>query len=71
MTHFIAEVDSIHHRGLARCFDFIDTAARIGCDAVKFQLFKIDQLFAPEILAMQAAIATIRTGLTADSCALW
>ena len=51
MTYFIAEVSSNHHRDLARCFEFIDTAARIGCDAVKFQLFKIDQLFAPEILA--------------------
>ncbi|MEE4204371.1 MAG: N-acetylneuraminate synthase family protein, partial [Halieaceae bacterium] len=51
MTHFVAEVSSNHHRDLACCFDFIDTAARIGCDAVKFQLFKIDQLFAPEILA--------------------
>lgn len=51
MTQFIAEVSSNHHRDLARCFEFIDTAARIGCDAVKFQLFKIDQLFAPEILA--------------------
>ena len=49
-TQFIAEVSSNHHRDLERCFDFIDTAARIGCDAVKFQLFKIDQLFAPEIL---------------------
>jgi sialic acid synthase SpsE len=51
MTQFIAEVSSNHHRDLTRCFKFIDTAARIGCDAVKFQLFKIDQLFAPEILA--------------------
>lgn len=51
MTQFIAEVSSNHHRDLARCFEFVDTAARIGCDAVKFQLFKIDQLFAPEILA--------------------
>lgn len=49
-TQFIAEVSSNHHRNLERCFDFIDTAARIGCDAVKFQLFKIDQLFATEIL---------------------
>jgi len=51
LTQFIAEVSSNHHRDLARCFEFVDTAARIGCDAVKFQLFKIDQLFAPEILA--------------------
>lgn len=50
-TQFIAEVSSNHHRDLDRCFEFIDTAVRIGCSAVKFQLFKIDQLFAPEILA--------------------
>jgi len=48
---FVAEVSSNHHCDLQRCFAFIDTAARIGCQAVKFQLFKIDQLFAPEILA--------------------
>ena len=51
---FIAEVSSNHHRDLTRCCDFIDTAARIGCDAVKFQLFKIEQLFAPEILKHSA-----------------
>ena len=49
-TQFIAEVSSNHHRDLDRCFEFIDTAARIGCDAVKFQLFKVDQLFSTEIL---------------------
>lgn len=48
---FVAEVSSNHHRDLSRCLEFIDTAAAIGCDAVKFQLFKIDELFAPEILA--------------------
>jgi N-acetylneuraminate synthase len=49
-TKFIAEVSSNHHRNLNRCLEFIDCAANIGCDAVKFQLFKIDELFAPEIL---------------------
>ena len=48
---FLAEVSSNHHRDLERALAFIDVAARSGCDAVKFQLFKIDQLFAPEILA--------------------
>ena len=48
---FIAEVSSNHHRDLSRSFDFIDTAADAGCSAVKFQLFKIDQLFSPEVLA--------------------
>ncbi len=48
--YFIAEVSSNHHRDLQRCFEFIDTSAAIGCDAVKFQLFRIEELFAPEIL---------------------
>lgn len=48
---FIAEVSSNHHRNLPRSIDFIDTAAKAGCSAVKFQLFKIEQLFSPEILA--------------------
>jgi len=47
---FIAEVSSNHHRDLERCLRFIDTAASVGCDSVKFQLFRIDELFAPEIL---------------------
>ena len=51
MIRFLAEVSSNHHRDLSRSFDFIDTAADAGCSAVKFQLFKIDQLFAPEVLA--------------------
>jgi sialic acid synthase SpsE len=48
---FIAEVSSNHGRNLQRCLDFIDCAADIGCDAVKFQLFRIEELFAPEVLA--------------------
>jgi sialic acid synthase SpsE len=32
----------------------IAAAAAAGCDAVKFQLFRIDRLFAPEILARSA-----------------
>ena len=48
---FVAEVSSNHNRDLQRCLSFIDTAAKIGCGAVKFQLFKIRELFAPEILA--------------------
>ena len=47
---FIAEVSSNHHQSIDRCFEFIDTAAEIGCDSVKFQLFRIDQLFSEEIL---------------------
>lgn len=47
---FIAEVSSNHARDLARCYDFIETAANAGCAAVKFQLFRVDQLFAPGCL---------------------
>ncbi|PWV63307.1 N-acetylneuraminate synthase family protein [Plasticicumulans acidivorans] len=54
-ARFIAEVSSNHHRDLERCLAFIDTAAAIGCAAVKFQLFRVERLFAPEILARSAA----------------
>lgn len=47
---FVAEVSSNHNQDLDRCLKFIDKAAEIGCDAVKFQLFRIEELFAPEIL---------------------
>lgn len=53
-VRFIAEVSSNHHRDLGRSLAFVDRAASIGCDGVKFQLFRIDSLFAPEILAKSA-----------------
>lgn len=48
---FIAEASSNHDRDLGRALAFVDAAAEAGCDAVKFQLFKIDRMFAPEILS--------------------
>ena len=51
---FIAEASSNHGRDLSRALRFVDCAADAGCDAVKFQLFKIDRMFAPEILARSA-----------------
>ena len=51
MTAFVAEVSSNHHRDLNRALGFVETAARLGCEAVKFQLFRVDELFASEILA--------------------
>src|SRR5215469_11214251 len=48
---FIAEASSNHDRDLGRALAFVDAAAAAGCDAVKFQLFKIDRMFAPEILS--------------------
>lgn len=50
VVQFVAEVSSNHHRDLDRCKAFIRCASEIGADAVKFQLFKIEKLFAPEIL---------------------
>ena len=50
-VEFIAEVSSNHSQDLSRCLKFVDVSADIGCSAVKFQLFKIDQLFIPEVVA--------------------
>ncbi|MFC1684812.1 N-acetylneuraminate synthase family protein [Pseudomonadota bacterium] len=49
-VQFIAEVSSNHNRQLSRIYEFIDTAANSGCDAIKFQLFKVEQLFSREII---------------------
>lgn len=53
---FMSEVSSNHNRDLDRCLQFISTSAQIGCNAVKFQLFKINELFAPEILERNEAL---------------
>ncbi len=47
---FIAEVSSNHNRDLNRMKEFIYASKEAGCAGVKFQLFKIDKLFSPEIL---------------------
>ncbi len=47
---FVAEVSSNHGRSLERSLAFVDAAGKSGFDAVKFQQFRIDQLFAPEAL---------------------
>ena len=52
--YFIAEVSSNHAQDLDRSMAFVDAAADSGADAVKFQLFRIEQMFAPEILARSA-----------------
>jgi len=49
-VEFIAEVSSNHNQDLDRCLRFIETAKQIGCDGIKFQLFKMDELFAPQII---------------------
>ena len=49
-VRFVAEVSSNHGRDLERCMEFIETSAAIGCAAVKFQQFKIRELFDPVAL---------------------
>jgi len=49
-VRFIAEVSSNHSKDIDRCLEFIRESSSIGCDAVKFQLFKIEKLFSPEIV---------------------
>ncbi len=59
-TKFVAEVSSNHHQSLERSQAFIKAAAQIGCHSVKFQLFKIDELFTPQVLAANSQIAARR-----------
>mgnify|MGYP002642353386 CR=1 FL=1 len=49
--YFISEVSSNHSQDINRAKEFIQVSKEVGCNAVKFQLFKIDKLFAPEILS--------------------
>jgi N-acetylneuraminate synthase len=53
---FIAEVSSNHNQSLDRCLQFVDTAANIGCKAVKFQLFKVNKLFHPAVFDQRPEI---------------
>lgn len=56
MIEFIAEVSSNHSRDLDRCFDFIDASASVGCSAVKFQLFRLRELFSAEALRFKPTL---------------
>jgi sialic acid synthase SpsE len=47
---FIAEISSNHNKDLVRTKELIHASAEAGCYGVKFQLFKIDELFSKEIL---------------------
>lgn len=49
-TFFIAEISSNHNNNIERIEKLINEAKFCGFDAVKFQLFKIDNLFHPIVL---------------------
>jgi N-acetylneuraminate synthase len=53
---FLAEVSSNHHQQLDRCLAMVDAAAVAGCRGVKFQLFRIRDLFSPEALASRGEL---------------
>ena len=55
-VRFVAEVSSNHQQDLTRCLHFIDVAAEIGCDAVKYQLFTVDRMFTPLALTQNAVL---------------
>ena len=48
---FISEISSNHNNDMVRIKETIDASSSIGCDGIKFQLFKIEELFSKEILS--------------------
>lgn len=57
MARFIAELGSNHNRDAERARRLVDACADAGAGAVKVQVFRIDDLFAPEILAARPELA--------------
>jgi sialic acid synthase SpsE len=51
MTRFIAEIGSNHNRDLGRALALVEESAHAGAQAVKLQVFRVEDLFAPEVLA--------------------
>ena len=52
-TIFLAEVSSNHNGDINRCKKIIEAVAESGCDGVKFQLFKVSELFSNEAIAFK------------------
>ena len=40
----VAEIGSNHDNDFTKCKKLIEKSARIGCDAIKMQMFKADEL---------------------------
>jgi sialic acid synthase SpsE len=53
VTRFIVEIGSNHNRDLDRALALIDGAARAGARAAKLQVFRVEDLFAPEVLSQR------------------
>ena len=56
MTGWHAEIGSNHCGSLDRAIALIRKAADIGCEGVKFQYFRTEKLYAPEVLASDQAL---------------
>ena len=61
MTRFIAEIGSNHNTDLSRCLKLVDAAAQAGCEAVKLQVFRVEDLFAPQALKAHPELAQRRS----------
>ena len=60
MTRFIAEIGSNHNAHRERCLALVDAAAAAGCGAVKLQVFRVEDLFAPQALQAHPELARRR-----------
>ena len=60
MTRFIAEIGSNHNAHRERCLALVDAAARAGCGAVKLQVFRLEDLFAPQALEARPELTARR-----------
>jgi N-acetylneuraminate synthase len=60
VARFIAEIGSNHNRDPGRLRELIKASAAAGCQAVKLQVFRVEDLFAPEALAAHPQLAERR-----------
>jgi sialic acid synthase SpsE len=60
MTRFIAEIGSNHNRDLGRALALVEASARAGAHAVKLQVFRVEDIFAPEVLAHRSDLRARR-----------
>jgi sialic acid synthase SpsE len=60
VVRFIAEIGSNHNQSRERCLELVDAGAATGCRAVKLQVFRVEDLFAPEALARHPELTTRR-----------
>ena len=60
MARFIAEIGSNHNGDLERLRALIAASAEAGCEAVKLQVFRVEDLFSPEALAAKPELADRR-----------